>query len=201
MYHYTIISYTCHALSLPISRIYAIITFNNTHSEKRYPMQRPILYRKRIIPDECLKLSEDTIIYQDNSVLVTKWRTIRPKKSLHHGMSCYFLQKGWKVSKFYGHDGQLICWYCDIIDHKYDAANNTYVFRDLLADVLVYEDGTVKVVDLDELADAFSQGLIFASEMVAVLRKLDELLALIYSGKFADIQSFMNEKEADSHVG
>ena len=63
-------------------------------------MKPPILYRKRLIPDECILLKDDILLYRDEDILVTKWNTIRPKKDLHHGMSCYFLKKGIKVSKF-----------------------------------------------------------------------------------------------------
>ena len=84
------------------------------------------LYRKRIIPEECILLEDDVILYADPEVIVTKWNTIRPKKTLHHGYSCYFLERGFKVSKFYDHDGNLISWYCDIIDGAYNAAENSH---------------------------------------------------------------------------
>ena len=113
-------------------------------------MKRPILYRKRLIPEECILLKDDELLYRDEKKIITRWNTLRPKKDLHHGFSCYFLDKGIKVSKFYKADGSLICWYCDIVTHSYDKATDTYVFTDLLADVLVYPDGRVKVVDLDE---------------------------------------------------
>lgn len=105
------------------------------------------LYRKRIIPDECILLEEDVILYHDQEVIITKWNTIRPKKTLHHGYSCYFLERGYKVSKFYDHDGNLISWYCDIIKTDYDPEENAYTFTDLLIDVIVYPDGFVRVVD------------------------------------------------------
>ena len=43
------------------------------------------LYRKRIIPDECILLEEDEILYHDPEVIITKWNTIRPKKTQHNG--------------------------------------------------------------------------------------------------------------------
>ena len=107
------------------------------------------LYRKRIIPQECILLEDDEILYLDQEVIITKWNTIHPKKTLHHGYSCYFMERGFKVSKFYDHDNKLISWYCDIISHTFDKATNTYVFTDLLADVILYPDGFVRVVDLD----------------------------------------------------
>lgn len=153
------------------------------------------LYRKRIIPDECILLENDTVLYQDQEVIITKWNTIRPKKTLHHGYSCYFLERGFKVSKFYDHDNNLISWYCDIIEYTYSAKTNTYIFTDLLIDVIVYPDGFVRVVDLDELADALRDGLVTPDEMQLALRRTDKLLSLIYKGAFPKLQRYIEERE------
>ena len=95
--------------------------------------EKPVLYRKRLIPSECIRLDNDEILLRSDSLLVTRWKTIRPKKELSCGSSCYLLDKGWKVSRFLNHSGELICWYCDIIDYTWDAQTDTYVFIDLLA--------------------------------------------------------------------
>lgn len=153
------------------------------------------LYRKRIIPEECILLEDDVILYADPEVIVTKWNTIRPKKTLHHGYSCYFLERGFKVSKFYDHDGNLISWYCDIIKHTFDPASNTYVITDLLVDVIVYPDGFVRVVDLDELADALRDRLITQEDLQLALRRLDKLLSLIYKGAFNKLQRYIETYE------
>ncbi len=153
------------------------------------------LYRKRIIPEECILLEDDVILYADPEVIITKWNTIRPKKTLHHGYSCYFLERGFKVSKFYDHDGNLISWYCDIIKHTYDPATNTYVITDLLVDVIVYPDGFVRVVDLDELADALRDKLITQEDLQLALRRLDKLLSLIYKGAFNKLQRYIETYE------
>ncbi len=153
------------------------------------------LYRKRIIPEECILLEDDVILHADPEVIVTKWNTIRPKKTLHHGYSCYFLERGFKVSKFYDHDGNLISWYCDIIKHTFDPASNTYVVTDLLADVIVYPDGFVRVVDLDELADALRDRLITQEDLQLALRRLDKLLSLIYKGAFGRLQRYIEAYE------
>lgn len=154
------------------------------------------LYRKRIIPEECIPLDDDVILYRDNEVIVTKWNTLHPKKTLHHGYSCYFLERGFKISKFYDHQGKLISWYCDIISHTYDAGEDTYVFTDLLVDVIVYPDGFVRVVDLDELSDALRDQLITPSQIQLALRRTDKLLSLIYKGDFPKLQRYIEEQEA-----
>ena len=153
------------------------------------------LFRKRIIPAECVELKDDTILYHDAEVIITRWNTLKPKKTLSHGYSCYFLERGFKVSKFYDHQDQLISWYCDIISHTFDPKTNTYIFTDLLADVIVYPDGFVRVVDLDELADAQRDHLISEREMEAALRRLDKLLSIIYKGSFSKLQRYIEEFE------
>jgi len=158
-------------------------------------MNKPVLYRKRIIPEEIVLLDKDEIIYADEGHIVTLWDTIRPKKILHHGCSCYFLEEGFKVSKFYREDGSLIYWYCDIIRYDYNSEDNSYVFTDLLADVLVYPDGQVQVVDVGEIADALSDKTLSLEEMIPALRSLDKLLNIIYSGHFSEIQYKINSIE------
>ena len=116
--------------------------------------EKPVLYRKRLIPSECIRLDSDEILLRSGRLLVTRWKTIRPKKTLSHGASCYLLDKGWKISRFLDHEDRLICWYCDIIDYSHDAGTDTYIFTDLLADVLIYPSAEIRDVDLDEVAQA-----------------------------------------------
>lgn len=156
---------------------------------------KPRLFRERIIPKECVFLKDDRILRRDSEVIVTGWNTLKPKKTLHHGYSCYFPERGYKVSKFYDHDGNLISWYCDIISHTYDAATDTYVFTDLLVDVIVYPDGFVRVVDLDEMADALQDGLMSPEQLQKALRHLDKLLGVIYSGHFDRLTGYIDEAE------
>ena len=161
-------------------------------------MDKPKLYRKRIIPEEIIYLDKDEILFSDEGHIVTRWNTIRPKKILHHGCSCYFLDEGFKVSKFYREDGTLICWYCDIISFSYDPKENSYVFTDLLADVLIYPDKRVEVVDVGEIADALTDGTLSVEEMIPALRSLDKLLGMIYSGEFGAIQDMINNIEKEN---
>ena len=155
------------------------------------------LYRKRIIPEECVFLKDDEILFQDKEVIVTRWHTLHPKKTLHHGYSCYFTERGYKVSKFYDHQGKLISWYCDIVSHVYDPETNTYVFTDLLVDVVVYPDGFVRVLDLDEMADALRDGKMTGEELQDALRHLDKLLSVIYSDHFDRLQQYIERYETE----
>lgn len=152
-------------------------------------MSEPILYRKRIIPEECILLKDDRILSQNEQTIVTGWNSLKPKKDLHHGYSCYFLNKGCKISKFYREDNTLMYWYCDIVEYEYQSETNTYIVTDLLADVIIYPDGFVKVVDLDELADALTRKLISEETLKKALLSLNNLLEIIYSGNFNELQS------------
>lgn len=155
------------------------------------------LYRKRIIPSECILLKDDILLYRDSETIITKWNTLHPKKTLDHGYSCYFPERGFKVSKFYDHENQLISWYCDIIEsaHTTEDGVETFIFTDLLADVIIYPDGRIRVVDLDELADAQRDKLITPDQLQAALRHLDRLLQIIYKGNFDTLQNYVNEAE------
>lgn len=142
---------------------------------------KPILYRKRLIPNECIRLEQDEVLLRREDLLVTRWHTIRPKKDLDHGVSCFLLDNGWKISRFLNQDNELICWYCDIIDWTHDPDTDTYIFTDLLADVLIYPSGQIRVVDLDEIADAVEQGLLDQHKLCLCMRRLDALLRKIYA--------------------
>ena len=150
-------------------------------------MTNPILYRRRIIPDECVLLKDDIILSCDEDTIVTQWNALHPKKDLHHGASCYFLKEGYKVSKFCREDGSLLYWYCDIVDYDYDTLFNKLIVTDLLADVIIYPDGFVKVVDLDELVTALEARSISLDTLKASLNKLNKLLNVIYTGNFKSL--------------
>ncbi len=150
------------------------------------------LYRKRLIPAECILLKDDVIIRQTGDLVITTWKTLNPKIAFSHGCSCYFLKEGFKISKFYRQDGSLLYWYCDIVEYTHDEQAHTLTATDLLADVIVYPDGRTKVVDLDELAQAFESGLLTAGQLSSALRQLSRLLTYIYKDKFDQLQAPLN---------
>ena len=150
------------------------------------------LYRHRLIPAECILLKDDIILEQNDEIIVTKWNTLNPKSAFSHGCSCYFLKEGFKVSKMYREDGSLLYCYCDIIEYTYDPEEASLTATDLLADVILYPDGRVKVVDLDELAEAMERNLITKEQMTSCLRSLDHLLSLIYRNKFDKLLARLN---------
>ena len=151
-------------------------------------MADPILYRKRLIPDECILLKDDRVIVRDDDKIVTGWHTIKPRKDLHHGYSCYYLKEGFKVSKFYREDGSLLYWYCDIVTYEHQSDTDTYIVPDLLADVIIYPDGFVKVVDIDELVTALNEKIISEQTLKTSLFNLNALLEIIYAGEFGRLQ-------------
>lgn len=144
----------------------------------------PTLFRKRLMPDECINLKDDKLIYIDTNTVITTWQTFRPKAEFSHGCSYYVIDKGYKISRFYRDDDSLAYIYCDIIDTEYDKETDTYIFTDLLADVIIENDGRVRILDLDELGDALKEGIISADLLSDSLKKLDSLLQSIYDGSF-----------------
>ena len=37
------------------------------------------IYRKRLIPEECILLKDDIIVEQNDDYILTKWKTLNPK--------------------------------------------------------------------------------------------------------------------------
>lgn len=154
------------------------------------------LFRKRIIPNECILLKDDIILSANEEFIITKWNALKPKKDLHHGYSCFFLKEGFKISKFYREDNSLMCWYCDIVDYSYNEEDNSLTATDLLADVIVAPDGFVKVVDLDELAEIMEKQALSEQLIALALRRLNHLLTLIYNGEFENLKKHIEKWEA-----
>ncbi len=150
-------------------------------------MDFPVLYRRRLIPDECVLLKDDEILYMDDSILVTKWVTLKPRKDFHHGYSCYFFKEGYKVSQFLSEDDSLVYWYCDIVTYLHDKTANSLTVVDLLADVVVMPDGRVDVMDLDELCEAKEKLLITDQQFFTSIKQLGNLVKLIQDGDFSTL--------------
>lgn len=150
------------------------------------------LYRQRYIPQETIFLKDDIIVSRTEDILITTWKTLNPKTAFSHGASCYFLKEGFKLSKFYKRDGSLLYYYCDIIDVVEDTTAGSLTSIDLLADVIIYPDSTIKVLDLDELADAYKQSLITSAQLTDALYKLNHLLQIIQTNRFSEYADKLN---------
>ncbi|MDD6034859.1 MAG: DUF402 domain-containing protein [Lachnospiraceae bacterium] len=155
------------------------------------------LYRQRHIPEERIPLSGDTVLFLDDSRLITRWSTLKPRKDFASGISIFDFEKHWKITRVARADGSLYHWYCDImtmhISHDTEQSTSVYTMEDLLIDITVLPDGTVHVLDLDEVADAFAQGLITGDDLILALRAADELLKLIENGGFSVYQETLEK--------
>lgn len=82
----------------------------------------------------------------------------------------------------YRPDGQLVGWYCNVT-HPTRVADGVITWHDLWVDVLVLPDGSIAVVDLDELAES---GVESSDPDLyrMILAARDELVALARSGAF-----------------
>ena len=150
------------------------------------------LFRRRFIPDEITPLSDDKVLKLEENLIITSWKTLNPRTDFASGMSAYFIDKGWKVSKFLDCEGNIKYWYCDIIDCIMDEASNSFTYEDLLFDVVVYPNGNVKVLDCDEAAEAREKGFITEEQLLRGLKSMNELLTTIYHGRFDRLQAVLN---------
>ena len=144
-------------------------------------MNNLTLFRKRFIPDECVELKDDVILKRTDSLVVTKWNVIRERRDFTRGFSCFYLDRGYRISKFLKEVGSLYCWYFDIVTYEMDEKSDKLLVIDLLADVVIFPDGRMKVVDLDELSEAFEKRLIDETLLKKSLLSLNRLLKEIYT--------------------
>ena len=156
-------------------------------------MSRPRLFRRRFIPDENIELKDDMILALEPNLIITSWNVLKPRRDIYRGVSAYFIDKGIKVSKVFDNAGQMVYWYCDIIETHYDEKENTYTFNDLLIDVVVYPDGQVEVLDMDEFADAMEQGILSVGTIAHAMRATDDLLHTIYAGEFEKYTHYIDD--------
>lgn len=148
--------------------------------------QYQTIIRKRYIPDECIVLGKDTIHHASDDLILTSWASIKPRSDISGGISAYYPKMGFKISKIFDKDHQLVHWYCDIIHTQMH--DDSFYYEDLLLDVTISPDGAIRILDSDELADALEQGLITAEQACLALRRLNDLLSYIYSGEFVKLQ-------------
>ena len=156
-------------------------------------MSRPRLFRRRFIPDENIELKDDMILALEPNLIITSWNVLKPRRDISRGVSAYFIDKGIKVSKVFDNAGQMVYWYCDIIETHYDEKENIYTFNDLLIDVIVYPDGQVEVLDMDEFADAMEQGILSVGTIAHSMRATDDLLHTIYAGEFEKYTHYIDD--------
>ena len=155
------------------------------------------LYRRRHIPEECVPLKKDKILFLDDSRLITSWDVLKPRSDFASGISLFDFEKHWKITRVAKADGSLYHWYCDIMnmhiskDPEDDSA--IYLMEDLLIDIVIEADGSVHVLDLDEAADAFEKGLISGADLTLALNSADTLLRIIRNGEFAEYQKIVEQ--------
>jgi predicted RNA-binding protein associated with RNAse of E/G family len=147
-------------------------------------MNKPVILRRRYIPYEVVDISSDELMFRSESLLVTKWTSIKPRPDFHGGISFTFLDRGYKLGRFYDEKNRFLYWYCDIVEVQYDHGADTYTINDLLVDIKILPDGEVRLLDADELAQAIEKGLISNEQVCQALKTLDSLLKLIYNRNF-----------------
>ncbi len=147
--------------------------------------------RRRFIPDELITLKGDNIYLVSEDLILSSWKTLRPKEAFAGGISALYPKEGWKISKVFDHEGKLYHWYCDIMETEVKGKH--IETTDMLLDVVVENDGSVCVLDCDELAEAVEKKAVSQEFAISALKRIDKLLRIIYHGKFNTITAPVEE--------
>ncbi len=122
------------------------------------------IIRKRLIPNEEVDISQDEVLIRNSDHIITRWFPIKPRGDIGWGISYLDLNGNRKISAFYGKNGKLLYWYCDIVEVAYFESSDLYVIKDLLVDVKLVPGQLPEILDLHELEMALKQGLIDKNE-------------------------------------
>ena len=149
--------------------------------------------RRRYIPDEVISLHHDTIYYVSDELIVSGWKAIRLRPDISGGFSAYYPKLGIKTSKLFDEAGDLLYWYNDISELSFNG--NDINFTDLLIDVIVYPDGSKKILDIDEFAAAIEKRLITKEQEIRALKSFHLLLSYIYNDNYKTLTQPIEELE------
>ena len=149
--------------------------------------------RRRYIPDEVITLNQDTIYYVSDELIVSGWKAIRLRQDISGGFSAYYPKLGIKTSKLFDGNGNLLYWYNDISELNFNG--NDINFTDLLIDLIVFPNKSIKILDFDEFADAIEKNYITKEQEIKALKSFHTLLDYIYNNNYATLQEPINELE------
>lgn len=142
------------------------------------------MYRRRFIPDEIVDISDDEVLERNDNIIVTKWVPIKPRGDMGAGISYTFLKRGYKISKIFDSNKNFIYWYCDVLEYNYDEEKDEYVFTDLLADIKVYPDGKIEVLDFNELTEAYNSKIITSVQLLNSIKSINMLIEMLKNKMF-----------------
>jgi hypothetical protein len=137
------------------------------------------IIRKRLIPNEEVDISQDEVLIRNSDHIITRWLPIKPRGDIGWGISYLDLNGNRKISAFYGKNGKLMYWYCDIVDVTYLEYSDLYIIKDLLVDVKLVPGQPPEILDLHELEMALKQGLINKEEYALAVRVSKATLELL----------------------
>lgn len=137
------------------------------------------VYRKRFIPNECIKLEDDIILENNDEYFITKWFPIKPRTDIKRGVSIVIYEKNIKISKIVDNEDKIVYYYIDIIECE--KTDEKLITTDYLLDIVYYEDMTIKILDLEELYDALYKNIITQQIFDDAINYVNKTLELIYS--------------------
>lgn len=141
------------------------------------------LIRKRYLPFEEVDISNDEILSLDDDLLVTRWNPINDRDDMSKGISFWYFKKNIKVSKIYNNNGEFDHYYIDMCRYEIKP-DEEYKIIDLLADVVVYKDGTYKVLDFDELDEYLENETITPKEFMQSIKAFSKFIKEVNNGVF-----------------
>lgn len=141
-------------------------------------------YKMKLTSNKLEDISDDKVLFQNDEIMVTDFSPKSSSMGTSRVLSFCLFKNNWQISANFDQEGHFRYWYCDIVDYSVNRENNSLTITDLAADVAVFPDNYVSVMDLDELGELIDTESISKEMSVKALKSAQALLKLVYDGQF-----------------
>ncbi|PIQ25588.1 hypothetical protein COW36_21330 [bacterium (Candidatus Blackallbacteria) CG17_big_fil_post_rev_8_21_14_2_50_48_46] len=125
--------------------------------------------KQKLHPVREVNLSGDTWLHQDEHLCVSYWHLPRTESDqVAHTLTLTIFDEAIQIHSKHNAAGERLYWYCDLLEVKRDEGG--WHLTDLLLDVVVFPDGSTRMLDLGELAEALEEGGIHPQQAAQALR-------------------------------
>ncbi len=152
------------------------------------------IFKQKFIPEKIYDISDDEVIFFNNEFMITSWEATNSEMGVKKALSLTSFSNGYQISKKFNKENEFMYWYCDIVKAWHDREKNEIWIQDLIADVILFPDKALQVIDLPELVEARKNGLITEVLFQECHKSILSLVSSVIHGNFPPQQNLPKNK-------
>lgn len=142
------------------------------------------LLKHKLVPPSSEDISGDEVLYFDLDFLVTRWKPAKSNMNIGAAVSLLCVKSGVQISKKYNREGKFVYYYCDMVKTHWDPETETFEVTDLIADLIVFPDSELRLIDLEEFQEAYQSKVIDTEEFEFTKKCLLDITDKVICGNF-----------------